>query len=52
MRLLHPLILSLTALSSCVLAQDAGASAHKVKHDYQVGTLCLFCINVPQQIIV
>lgn len=35
MRLLHPLILSLTALSSCVLAQDAGASVHKVKHDYQ-----------------
>lgn len=53
MRLLHPLILSLTALSSCVFAQDAGANTHKVKHDYQVGhTLCLFCISVPQQIIV
>lgn len=35
MRLLHPLILSLTALSSCVFAQDAGANTHKVKHDYQ-----------------
>ncbi|KAG2118761.1 Hsp90 protein-domain-containing protein [Suillus discolor] len=33
MRLLSPLILSLTALSSCVLAQDAGAN--KVKYDYQ-----------------
>ncbi|KAG2056445.1 HSP90-domain-containing protein [Suillus hirtellus] len=33
MRLLSPLILSLTALSSCVFAQDAGAN--KVKYDYQ-----------------
>jgi hypothetical protein len=42
---LRPLILSLTALSLCVFAQDAGANAHKVKHDYQVCTLCLFCIS-------
>ncbi|KAG1806823.1 Hsp90 protein-domain-containing protein [Suillus plorans] len=33
MRLLSPLILSLTALSSCVFAQDAGVN--KVKYDYQ-----------------
>lgn len=36
MRLLSPLILSLTALSSCVFAQDA--AANKVKYDYQVGS--------------
>jgi heat shock protein beta len=35
MRLLSPLILSLTALSSCVFAQEVGANTHKVKHDYQ-----------------
>ncbi|KAG2077431.1 HSP90-domain-containing protein [Suillus decipiens] len=35
MRFLHPLILSLAALSSCAFAQDADDTVHKVKYDYQ-----------------
>jgi len=51
MRLLHPLTLTLAALSSCVFAQDASANVHKVKHDYQVCSARLLCISMPQHTI-
>lgn len=36
MRLVQPLLLTLGFLASYVVAEDASAEIHKVKHDYQV----------------